>query len=109
MIDEECFSTTDNFLRAIIENRKDVIVVGRPTNGGTGAPAAVAKFPASGTSVTLCTMRVFGPNGMLIEGRGTVPTIPVRWTAADYLEKRDPDLAAALQALAGAESRANPR
>jgi C-terminal processing protease CtpA/Prc len=106
LIDERCFSVTDNLLRAIVENRDDVIVVGRPTNGGTGAPAQIAKLPESETSVTLCTMRVYGPKGSLIEGRGTVPTIPVRWTAADFIEKRDPDLAAALQALRKAESRA---
>jgi hypothetical protein len=99
LVDEDCFSVTDNCLRAIVENRDDVIVVGRPTNGGTGAPRVVAKLPASETSVTLCTMRVYGPKGGMIEGRGTKPTIPVRWTAADYLEKRDPDVAAALEAL----------
>ena len=105
LIDEDCFSVTDNVLRAIVENRPDVMVVGRPTNGGTGAPGAIAKLPRSETSVTLCTMRVYGPKGEIIEGRGTTPTIPVRWTAADFLEKRDPDLAAALEALNRAESR----
>jgi C-terminal processing protease CtpA/Prc len=112
VVDERCFSTTDNFLRAVIESRDGVVVVGRPTNGGTGAPDAIAKLPNSGTSVTLCTQRVYGPKGTLIEGRGTRPTIAVRWTAADYREGRDPDLAAALAALESpgrAESRASTR
>jgi C-terminal processing protease CtpA/Prc len=109
LIDERCFSVTDNVLRAIVENRDDVILVGRQTNGGTGAPREIAKLPASETSVTACTMRVYGPKGELIEGRGTVPTIPVRWTAADFIEKRDPDLAAALQALRGVETRASTK
>jgi len=99
LVDEDCFSTTDNFLRAVVENRTDVVVVGRPTNGGTGAPGTIAKLARSGTSVTLCTMRVWSPGGSLIEGRGTVPTVAVRWTAADFLEPRDPDLAAAVEAL----------
>lgn len=109
LVDERCFSTTDNFLRAVIENRRDVIVVGRPTNGGTGAPNVVATLQNSKTSVTLCTQRVGGPNGTLTEGRGTKPTIPVRWTSADYFGGRDPDMAAALDALDRAASRASSR
>jgi C-terminal processing protease CtpA/Prc len=106
LIDEWCFSTTDNFLRAIVEQRPGVVaVVGRPTHGGTGCPATIATLPNSGEQVTLCTQRVYGPKGGLIEGRGTKPTLPVRWTAADYLEGRDPYLAAALEALHGAASR----
>lgn len=109
LIDEECFSVTDNFLRAVLENRDPVLVVGRATNGGTGAPRVIAELPASGTSVTLCSMRVYGPKGGLIEGRGTQPTIPVRWHATDYLDGRDPDLAAAIEALGRAESRASSK
>jgi hypothetical protein len=105
LIDERCFSVTDNLLRAIVENRDDVITVGRPTNGGTGAPRAFAKLPRSETWVTLCTQRVSGPAGVITEGRGTVPTVAVEWTAADFLERRDPDLAAAIAALTRAESR----
>jgi C-terminal processing protease CtpA/Prc len=85
------------------------MTVGRTTNGGTGAPAVIAKLPKSETWVTLCTMRVYGPKGELIEGRGTTPTVPVRWTTADFIEKKDPDLAAALQALGRAETRESPR
>ncbi len=99
LVDEDCFSVTDNLLRCLVDNRPDVIVVGRRTNGGTGAPSVIARLPRSETWVTLCTMRVFGPNGVMIEGRGTQPTIPVRWSTDDFLERRDPDLEAAVRAL----------
>lgn len=99
LVDEACFSTTDNFLRAVIEQRDDVIVVGRPTHGGTGAPAEIATLPHSGARVIACTQRVYGPRGELIEGRGTAPDVLVTWTRADVLEQADPDLRAALKAL----------
>jgi C-terminal processing protease CtpA/Prc len=109
LVDEHCFSTTDNFLRAVLENRDDVIVVGRPTNGGTGAPRPIVTLPNSGAAITLCTQRVSGPKGTITEGRGTSPTHPVRWSARDYVEGRDPDLAAALGALGWADSRVSTR
>jgi C-terminal processing protease CtpA/Prc len=42
---------------------------------------------------------VFGPKRGLIEGRGTVPDVPVQPTRADVLAGRDADLEAALRLL----------
>jgi C-terminal processing protease CtpA/Prc len=99
LTDERSFSTTDNFLRCMRDLHPRFTVVGRPTGAGTGAPATIATLNHSGARIRACTMRVYGPLGGLIEGRGTTPDIPVTWTRADVLAGRDPDLDAALQAL----------
>lgn len=99
LTDERCFSTTDNFLRCMRDLHPRFTVVGRPTGAGTGAPATIATLKHSGARIRLCTMRVYGPLGGLIEGRGTTPDTPVTWTRADVIAERDPDLDAALQAL----------
>jgi C-terminal processing protease CtpA/Prc len=52
----------------------------------------VAELPHSGAKVTLCTQHVFGPDDRLTEGRGTLPDVPVTWSAADLRVGRDPDL-----------------
>jgi hypothetical protein len=99
LIDTECFSTTDNFLRVLDVLHPDLTTIGRPTGAGTGAPRVVSTLPHSGARVTLCTQRVYGPDDRLIEGRGTVPDVPVAWSCADLREGRDPDLEAALDLL----------
>ena len=99
LIDEGCFSVTDNLLRCLDEAHPDATFVGRPSGGGTGAPRKLEPLPHSEAEVTLCTMRVYGPKGELIEGSGTVPDVPVTWSRADLAAGRDPDLAAALALL----------
>lgn len=99
LIDAGCFSTTDNFLRALDVLHPDLTTVGRPTGAGTGAPRVVAELPHSGARITLCTQRVYAPDGTLTEGRGTTPDVPVAWSAADLREGRDPDVEAALTIL----------
>ena len=99
LIDAGCFSTTDNFLRALDVLHPDLTTVGRPTGAGTGAPRVLAVLPHSGASVTLCTQRVYAPDGTLTEGRGTTPDVPVAWTCADLRAGRDPDVEAALTLL----------
>jgi hypothetical protein len=97
LIDERCFSATDDLLRCLDDLHPDFHAVGRPTGGGTGAPRAIATLPNTGAEIVLCTQRVHGPRGGLIEGVGTVPDVLVRWTRDDCVQQRDPDLAAALQ------------
>ncbi len=105
LIDSGCFSTADNFLRCMDDLHPDFAAIGRPTAGGTGAPRVVARLEHSGAEVVLCTHRVFGPKGEPTEGRGTRPGVVVRWTRADVLAGRDPDLEAALARIDSRKNR----
>ncbi|HKB17303.1 MAG TPA: S41 family peptidase, partial [Planctomycetota bacterium] len=102
LIDERCFSVTDNFLACLRDLHPDVRFVGRPTGGGTGAPRRIATLPHSGATITACVMEPRSPKGRLIEGRGTSPDIPVQWSRDDLLSGRDPDIEAALREIAAA-------
>jgi C-terminal processing protease CtpA/Prc len=99
VIDEGVFSTTDNLCRCLDDLHRDVTFVGRPTGGGTGAPRPCVTLTHSRAVITFCTMRVYGPAGELIEGRGTQPDVLVSRTRADVLAGRDAELEAALRAV----------
>jgi C-terminal processing protease CtpA/Prc len=99
LIDEKSFSATDNLCRCLDDLHPDVTFVGRPTGGGTGAPRPCVTLESSGVVVGFCTMRVVGPKGGLIDGRGTVPDVLVRPTRESALAGRDLDLEAALKAV----------
>jgi C-terminal processing protease CtpA/Prc len=99
LIDEDTFSTCDNLCRCLDDLHPDVTFVGRPTGGGTGAPRPAVTLEHSGITVGFCTMRVVGPKGELIDGRGTVPDVLVRPTRESVLAGRDLDLEAALKAV----------
>jgi C-terminal processing protease CtpA/Prc len=99
LIDARSFSTADNFLRCLQDVHPRFTAVGRPSGAGTGAPSRLVVARNTKTVVGACTMQVRGPGGQLIEGRGTLPDVAVRWTRADVLTGRDPDLAAALRTL----------
>lgn len=73
LVDAGCFSTTDNFLRCITDLNPNAVVIGQTTGGGTGAPRVIAELQHSRAKITMCIHRVKGPNGGLIEGRGTTP------------------------------------
>jgi C-terminal processing protease CtpA/Prc len=97
LIDEGCFSATDNLLACLADLHPNVVFVGRPSGGGTGAPYEIATLTHSKAVLTLCTMRIWSPHGRQIEGRGTQPSVAIRPSRADLLAGRDADLAAALE------------
>lgn len=99
VIDEGVFSATDNLCRCLDDLHRDVTFVGRPTGGGTGAPRPCVTLTHSRAVITFCTMRVYGPGGELIEGRGTQPDVLVSRTRDDVLAGRDAELEAALRAV----------
>ena len=96
LIDERSFSAADNLAACLAALHPDVAFVGRPTGGGTGAPAPLPPLPHSGAVVRLCSQRVYDPSGDLIEGRGVEPDIAVRRTRDDLWYGRDPDVDAAV-------------
>ncbi len=97
LIDALSFSATDNLLACLHALRPRTAFVGRPSGGGSGAPRLAVKLAHSGFEVGYSTLRVYDPAGGLIEGHGTIPTLPVTKTRADVVAQRDPDLAAALR------------
>lgn len=98
LIDERTASTSDNVARCLRDNRPDIVFVGRPTAGTSGAPRAVT-LAKTGASVQFCTMRVYGPKGVPIEGHPVEPDIRRPKRRIDVVRHIDTDLAAALDAL----------
>ncbi len=98
LIDEHTFSVADNFAACLRDEHPDVVFVGRPTGGGSGAPRTFT-LPSTKARVTFCTMRVYAPNGTFVEGNGVVPDIAVRATRAELRAGTDAVLAAAVAAL----------
>lgn len=98
LINESCFSVTDCVLHAMADLRPGVRFVGRQAGGGAGGPTHVATLAHCKAKIRLCVMKVWSPNGTLIEGHGIKPHVPVQWTQTDVLKNQnpDPDVAAAL-------------
>ena len=99
LIDERCFSATDNLLACLDDLHPDVTFIGRPTNGGTGAPRKLLSLKYSKAQISFCTMLLKSPIGRLIEGVGTQPDVPVEWTQQAVVDHADPDLQAALELI----------
>jgi Peptidase family S41 len=99
LIDNYTFSTADNAAAALEAVHPNAIFVGRPNGAGTGAPRPFI-LPRTDTKIYFCTQRVQTPSGRMGEGISIQLDLPVTWTREDVLQGRDPDLAAAIAALA---------
>ena len=97
LINEGCFSATDNFISYLANCRPEARFVGRPNHGGSGAPRKIVTLKNSKVALTFCVMRVWDVNNHMIEGNPIHPHIPVKWTRNDLIKKADPDLTAAIQ------------
>ena len=98
LIDENCFSTTDNLASCLRDLHPNVRFIGKPTGGGSGAPRTFT-LPSTGARVTFCTMRAYAPNGDPIEGNSVQPDVLIRPTRAQQLEDADAALEFALAEL----------
>ncbi len=98
LIDENSFSVTDNFASCLRDEHPNVVFIGQPTGGGSGAPRMFA-LPATNAKVRFCTMRVFAPNDTYVEGNGVQPDVLVRPSRAQMLAGDDAVLDAALARL----------
>lgn len=108
LMDEGCFSACDCFLNYLACAAPKTVFVGRPNGAGAGAPRPVVTLPHSKMVITFCVMQVWNLNGQLIESRPLKPTVLVKWTVDDLLQRRDPDLEAALRHLAGQRESSKP-
>ena len=101
LINERCFSTTDNLCAFLRDVRPQTKFVGRTTNGGTGEPTIVDTLANCRAQIQFCVSRVYSPNGRMIEGTGTHPDLQVERDRNSMLERRDLALELALNLLRG--------
>jgi C-terminal processing protease CtpA/Prc len=99
LINQRCFSTTDNLCAFLKDARPDTQFVGQPTGGGTGEPLTVGTLNTSNVPVQYCVSVIHSPAGRLIEGVGTIPDLLVEPTREDLVQRRDPALEAAIELL----------
>ncbi len=100
LINERCFSSTDNLCAFLQDIRPNTTFVGRATNGGTGEPVVVATLSNCGARIQFCISRVYSPHGRMIEGLGTQPDILVQRDRESIIQGKDLDLEAAMVHLA---------
>lgn len=96
LINQRCFSTTDNLCAFLKDSRPDTRFVGQPTGGGTGEPMIVGTLVNSKVPIQICVSVVHSPNGRIIEGVGTEPDVQIVPTRDEVLQGRDPALEAAV-------------
>lgn len=96
LVDEMSLSTSEILAGGLQEMRR-ATVVGRAT-GGMVLPSYIEKLPG-GVRFQYAVADFKTPRGVLLEGRGVVPDIPVPLSRRLLWEKGDPILAAALDHL----------
>ncbi len=97
LISPYCFSACDTFAAALRDNGLATFV-GESTGGGTGTPL-VFDLPVTPFQFRYSVIRGQTPNGGAIEGLGTAPDFVIEPTAIDRADKKDRQLARALEIL----------
>jgi hypothetical protein len=98
LIDEKTFSVSDNLACCLRDCHPDIVFVGQPTGGGSGAPRKFI-LPSTGAEVRFCTMQVKAPNGEFVEGNGVHPDLTIRPSVHELLAHSDVVLEAAMKLL----------
>lgn len=93
LTDEASLSTSEILAGGMQESRRATII-GRPT-GGMVLPSAIEKLPG-GARLQYAFADFTTPKGILLEGKGVTPDIPIRLTRRELLTGRDPILDAAV-------------
>ena len=96
LIDTANMSSAEQFIAALTGSGRS-ISVGRPTAGSSGNPITFRL--TGGGKARFSTAAFYLTDGTMLEGTGFTPDIPVEFTVLDFLENRDPDLAAAVSIL----------
>jgi len=98
LMNEECFSATDNFLGAL-QGLPNVTLLGTTSGGGSGRMATYV-LPNSHLPLTICQMASFRANGDLYDGQGVKPDVVMEPAAEDLLSSgNDSVLSAAIKRL----------
>jgi len=101
LIDEASLSTSE-VLAGGLQELGRARIVGRAT-GGMVLPSSVERLPG-GARLQYAVADFRTPKGVLLEGRGVLPDIPVDVKREELLAGRDPILEAAVRAIAGETS-----
>jgi carboxyl-terminal processing protease len=96
LTDEMSLSTSEILAGGLQEMGRALVVGG--TTGGMALPSVVEKLPG-GARLQYAFADFRTPKGVLLEGRGVVPDIPVELTRRALLAGRDPALEAAVRAV----------
>jgi C-terminal processing protease CtpA/Prc len=100
LVNEGCFSATDTLLNVLTRNIPDrVVTIGRASGAGIGGPNLIGHLRNSGLPLTCSTCKAFSTDGELLEGNPVEVSHPVKWTAADVIAGKDPDLETALDLI----------
>lgn len=97
ILTDEMSLSTSEILAAGLQEMGRAAIVGRAT-GGMALPSVVEKLPG-GVRLQYAFADAKTPKGILIEGCGVTPNVPVELTRKALLTGRDPVLDAAVQVL----------
>jgi hypothetical protein len=87
-------------LNVLTRNIPDrVVTIGRASGAGIGGPNLIGHLRNSGLPLTCSTCKAFSTDGELLEGNPVEVSHPVKWTAADVIAGKDPDLETALDLI----------
>lgn len=94
LMDSRNMSSAEQFIAIFTESGR-ALTVGERTGGASGNPLA---FPLpGGGQIRFSAGAFYTRSGLLIEGNGIQPDVPVTFTLADFQQGRDPALLAAQQ------------
>lgn len=97
LMDGRSMSSAEQFI-AIFRESGRALTIGRTSGGSCGNPLT---FPLTGGGqIRFSTGAFYTRSGLLVEGNGIQPDIPISYTVADFQQSRDPDLLAAQAGLA---------
>jgi hypothetical protein len=94
LIDSRNMSSAEQFIAAFVESGR-ALTLGERTGGASGNPLT---FPLpGGGQFRFSTGAFYTRSGLLLEGSGIQPDLPIPYTVADFQQGRDPLLLAAQQ------------
>jgi carboxyl-terminal processing protease len=107
ILTDEASASTSELLAGGMQENGRALICGEPTLGAV-LPSLVERL-AGGAVLQYAIADFKTPKGVLLEGRGVVPDLPVSPRREDYYDGRDPVLERALQHLAARRESAEAR
>jgi carboxyl-terminal processing protease len=99
ILTDEASLSTSEILAGGLQEMGRATIVGRPT-GGMVLPSFVERLPG-GARLQYAIADFKTPKGVLLEGQGVLPDVPVPLRASELVGGRDPDIEVALAQIRG--------